>query len=640
MREWNLKAGDPLSLTLAADARLSPTDYCNDQIWELILSGGEPPALALQTTFGLRVRSLRLFPRFIENEVARSDPASFARPPSVRKFYPNYLQVTCSPFTGIDVICEYWVPQSQAVAGRMTMINTSDSPRSVRLEWAALLTPSQEGQRMAPGVIEGANILSGRSEGLVPVVFLSGGPQVGAGPYPSLFVDLPLAPGAAQSITWAHAALSSEEESYRLAHSITTRNFDAEWARIELVNSNQVEIHTGDPDWDAAFALSQKVALSLFLGPTQNLPYPSFVLARQPDMGFSLRGDGRDYNLLWSGQNPFDSYFLADQILFSAPQLVKGLLQNFFSTQNEAGFIDFRTGLGGQRSQLMAAPLLANLTWRVYKIIEDRSFLEEAFPCLKSFLDAWFDPGQDRDGDGVPEWSHPMQTGYDDHPLFSRWQPFSKGLDISASESPALCSFLLRECQALIHIAKQIGQDQATPELKDRIDRLRSAVENSWDVPKSQYQYWDRDTHTHTPLEILGEREGSGEIIINRDFQIPARLLFLIETKDESSRRLQLFLHGVTPSGQHLIERTLTDRFIWYFGKASATSDRVFSKIEQIVIQGLTPIDHISVYRVGYSDLDQTLLLPLWAGIPGKKRAQALLKNTIMAPRRFWKPYG
>lgn len=67
MRNWNLGPGDPLQLTIAADARLTPTDYTNDHIWELDLSGGDPSALALRTTFGLRARLMRLFPRFSEN---------------------------------------------------------------------------------------------------------------------------------------------------------------------------------------------------------------------------------------------------------------------------------------------------------------------------------------------------------------------------------------------------------------------------------------------------------------------------------------------------------------------------------------------------------------------------------------------
>ncbi|MBE0698261.1 MAG: hypothetical protein IH586_15185, partial [Anaerolineaceae bacterium] len=72
MHNWNLAAGDPLTLTLAADARLVTTNYSDDQIWELSLGGGEPAALALQTTYGLRAHWLRLFPRFVRGETART----------------------------------------------------------------------------------------------------------------------------------------------------------------------------------------------------------------------------------------------------------------------------------------------------------------------------------------------------------------------------------------------------------------------------------------------------------------------------------------------------------------------------------------------------------------------------------------
>src|SRR5512144_1506814 len=114
MQTWNLAAGAPLSLTLAADARLSSTNYADDQIWEMILGGGEPAALALQTTYGLRAHWMRLFPRFVRNEtgrrdVARIDPASFHTPPRITSFAPNSLAVTFSPFEGLEVLAEYRV---------------------------------------------------------------------------------------------------------------------------------------------------------------------------------------------------------------------------------------------------------------------------------------------------------------------------------------------------------------------------------------------------------------------------------------------------------------------------------------------------------------------------------------------------
>jgi hypothetical protein len=51
---WDLPMEKLEALTLAADVRLSKTDYCNDQIWELKFVKGSPACLALYTTYGLR----------------------------------------------------------------------------------------------------------------------------------------------------------------------------------------------------------------------------------------------------------------------------------------------------------------------------------------------------------------------------------------------------------------------------------------------------------------------------------------------------------------------------------------------------------------------------------------------------------
>jgi hypothetical protein len=168
MREWQLKAGDPLALTLASDVRLGPTDYCDDQIWELSLGGGDPPALAVETSYGLRARAMRIFPRFTLGENTLSDPNEFAQPPVVRQIFPNFLSLTFSPFPDIDVIAEYWVPQPHALAGRMEITNNGHKDYTLVLEMVARLTPT-EGQRMSPFEMQAATILSGQSGGLSPV---------------------------------------------------------------------------------------------------------------------------------------------------------------------------------------------------------------------------------------------------------------------------------------------------------------------------------------------------------------------------------------------------------------------------------------------------------------------------------------
>jgi hypothetical protein len=640
MREWNLKAENLRSITIASDARFTIPNYADDQVWELTLSGGEPPALALQTTYGLRARGLRLFPRFVEGEQDVSDPDRFFSPPTLKRFYPNFLLVACNPFPEIQVELEYWVAQSDAVAGRIRLTNKSSVQRQLRLDWNALLSPDEEGERMAPNEMEAAPLLSGTSGGLAPVVFTTGGAVATLGPFPALVLGLDLPPGGSRQFTWCHAARPTHEESFRLARQIAARNFDGERARLEMANASQVEIHTGDPDWDLAFALAQTSALGLFLGPTSQLPSASFVSARRPDHGYSLRGDGSDYGHLWSGQTALDAYTITNLILPGATELAWGLVHNFLSTQEEDGSIDWKPGMGGQRGNRLAAPLLATLAWRIFQVDRDIRTLEQVFPGLLNFVQAWFRPEHDRDGDGLPEWDDPMQAGLDDHPLFSRWHTWAKNVDISTSEGPALCALLYRECQAMIAMGQVLNRKEPLRALSSLADNLRSAVESAWGSRTSSYHNWDRDAHTIQKEETIGSITGSGTIRVEREFAQPVRVVLRIRSTAQPTRRSQAFVHGASSSGNHRIERIPPDRFQWYLGMGSTTSERTYAHIEYVEVQGLDPSDELSLHTAGYAWEEAASLLPLWAGLPSDKRAGQLVKKTITNPKRYWRPYG
>lgn len=640
MREINLNAGDPLHLTLAADARLSPTDYVNDQIWELTLNSGEPPAIAIQTTYGLRAIKMRLFPRFVEGHTSVTDPRKFTKQPIIRCFFPNFIEISFNPFDSLEVIGEYWTPRSNAIAGRINITNTSSLNKQVHFEWVALLKPSQGDMRMAPQEIEAVPTLVGMTGDLAPVVFITGGAYSVNSPYPALVHGLDLPPGKSRQFKWCQAALNTPEESFSLAREIAASNWDAEIARIELQNAGQLEIYTGNPEWDNAFALSQKAAFSLFIGKTLNLPHTSFATTRDTDDGYSFSGDGSDYGSQWNGQTPLDSYYLASLILPSSPNLAAGLLHNFLNSKNQEGEIDWKPGLGGQLSNRLATPLLASLAWRIYQINEDKEFLQKVFPRLFDFFLMWFTPRHDRDEDGVPEWDHPIQAGFEDHPLFARWHSWAQGVDITTSESPSLCAFLYQECQVLIRIAKLLNLTGSVPDLETHAENLHSVVENSWDEQHSTYTYWDRDSHIPTDQILLGEITGSGAIQINHNFAHPLRLVIRIKTGQETTRKPQITIHGTSPSGHHRIELIGADRILWFPGWGTASSDQTFSSLEHVEIQGLENDDSVIISSAGYSSQDITTLLPIWARIPSIERAKSLVENTIINPKHYWRSYG
>ena len=346
MHTWLLRPGDPTGLFLAADARVTHTNYCDDQIWELAVGRGEPAAINLQTNYGLRARSLRLFPRFTEGDDSFSNPDSFASPIKVEHYYPNSVQLLFAPFLGINAQLTYWIPESNAAAGQIILSNIGDTHRHFSLEWVALLVPGEIGERMAVKQLEAVHVLTGITQSLHPVFFMTGGVKPGGGSFPSLAITIDLPPGESRSISWALASLKDTKLSFDLARELTARNWAAEMARLQLLDTSLIDIHTGNESWDVAFALSQRIALSLIQSPTSTLPHSSFVTVRQPDYGFSIGEDGSDYNHLWNGQSALDSYYLTELLLITHPKLITGIFENFVTTQSENGTIDAKPGPG------------------------------------------------------------------------------------------------------------------------------------------------------------------------------------------------------------------------------------------------------------------------------------------------------
>ncbi len=638
MREWQLKSGDPLTLTLANDLRLVRTNYADDLIWELSLGGGEPPALALQSTWGLRARAFRLFPQFILNEIRYTDPATFAESPQVTRTFPNYLHLRFRLLNDLEVEAEFWIPEPQLVAGRFALMNSGASRLTLGLELVAQLTPA-DGQRMACSREEAPYLLEGQSDGLYPALFLSGGVTPGKGALPSLFTRMELAPDDKRTLVWGLAVTNDPQRSVALAREVPSLKWEAVLARLELLNSGQVEVYCGDPDWDAVFMLSQRQAIHLMLSESEQLPHPSFVISRQPDHGYSLLGDGSDYAYLWNGQSPLEAYYLADLLLPVAPNLAQGLLLNYLAVQEEDGFVDWRPGLAGQRSRLLATPLLASLAWRIYQATEDRGFLEYCFEPLCRFVRLWLSSVHDRDGDGFPEWDHVMQAGDDEHPIYTPWQPWAQGVDITTAERPALAAFLYRECTTLLAMA-QILERNDVEELESAAERLKNLVEACWDETAATYVDRDREVHANTRAEVLIEGQGSGIFWVERAFDEAVRLVVNIYTDERVRRYPTLFVHGKSASGKPRVMRIADEDIQWMPGWGHVTAERVFSAVKKVEVAGLDPEDRFVLSTAGYNGQDISHLIPLWAGIPNLERAQKLVQETLMNPLRFWREFG
>lgn len=641
MRDWSLRLGDPLHLTLAADARLSKPDYPNDHIWEVELGSNDPErsAVGIATTFGSRARSMRLFLRFTEGGNSVTDPNTFASKPSLRRFYPNFLTLDFVPFENLQTTADFWVPESHSVAGRVTLVNKTTSVRNIQLEICAALAPLN-GQSIVPTQQQLVNILAGQTSGIAPVIFMTGGPKHGPGPHASLILDLELGPGATRTISFAEAALDTIPEGFDLARKTAARPWQAELARIEMLDASQtIDIRTGDPDWDAALAFSQKAAHALFLH-SEHLPHPSFVQARHSDHGHSNKGDGTDYPPAWNGQFVLDAYYLTS-ILNVVPQVAKNLILNFLSTQNEDGEVDGKPGIAGQRGRFLAMPILASMVWKYYQTTQDQDFLAEIFPKLVRFFWSWFSGAHDRNRDGTPEWDHILQTGLEDNPLFDVWNPWSQGMDVSFVHSPSLESMLYREALTLTKIAKKLGKpDEETALIFAQADKLKISLDASWNSRVSFYSYRDRETGAMTEPKVIAKRKGDGAMRPKFESETPVRLLVEIQTNSPAAKRPEVEISEYFTKSKGETEVIAGHQFQWRTGGLVATTQTTFSRVGRISVVGLEETDKINIKIVDMTGEDITLGLPLWAGALEQQRAYAMIGRNIMTADRFDRPFG
>ena len=639
MKQWALRYGDPLALRIAADARLDPTDYADDQIWSLSLQGGEPPALAANTTYGLRAREARIFPAFQEDTALVVDPDSFLTPPTVNLFFVNYTRISFTPLGGLPMIAEYWTPDSHSLAGRFNIENQSTHLRTLSIHLASKLLPLGGGNVMQSGREGRTHFLFGSTGNLRPVFMLAGAEYRDLSAWTALSVSLELQPGEVQAIRWVQVARPDQTESFERANALLARGWNAEIERIFALNAALPEIETGNPEWDAAFAFAQRTAMRSYVGPSSHLPHPSFIFTRIPDRGYSRAGDGSDYNWQWDGQVATEAYVNLPQIVMGAPELAKGVLRNYLAVQAPDGFIDWKPGLAGQRNHALCLPLLAACAWHIYEYTEDQAFIAEVFPGLLKFLDAWFKEEQDRDGDGFPEWQHTIQSAFDDCPSFVRYRRWGQSADISCAEAPDLASYLHREFVSLAHMARLLEQPEIVREMAERAAALRERVAAMWSNTTCSFHYIDRDTHLSSIAVDLGNGPGDLDLEPYQVIDPPQRVLLRMFGPGEARPKAEVTIHGIGQNGRRRVESLKGSDVHWYRGYGSATSQSLFAEVKRIVVRGLEDDFDIFASTVDYRREDQTLLLPIWGGLLAGERLQALV-NTITDPERYWRPYG
>ena len=614
-----------IDMILAAETAEGNVDPCNDQIWHLTTEEGEPKALAISTSYGLRAYGMRVFPRFhMKNEIA-TDPRSFSKYPSPQFCSSNFIEIKLSPFPSVDATLRVWVPSSQILVGQVNLTLNSDQTESVLMEWVALLEPFPGGTPMSAVDQRINTVLAGKTKSLEPVFLLTGMPRTNISAYPSLSLELALRPSAPRQITWVLSSLENKDLSFYTARRFAASSLENEQLKLEVTQKKRFfAIGSQNSFFTAQIQASQNCMDQLLMPAFGKFRHQSIVSSRIQDNGFSQSRDGGDSGPGWGIQTSLDAFTAARILLPSSPEILKGLLQNFLDQQADNGTLEMLTSWTGKKTGKLATPVLAGLAFEIYNYTQDKVWLGRVFPQLLSGLNAWFSEFTDRDLDGFPEWQHILQTGF--KPSNYESDEGMKNLEIliKAAESPALAALLFKECENLATMAAVLDFAETTESLVQKGDSLKELVQSCWNEKESYFQYRDLFNHSlKSSVKIVTYRR-NGHFPLSGYKSFSSSTVVEIQRLEATSHEFEIQIQTIDQ-----IQKLTEKSFDWRGTKGSMVINSSIGDIKFLDIRGLKKSEMVLLSEPAFEFFDPYAVIPFWAGCAAKEQTVAFLQNKL-----------
>ncbi len=388
-------------------------------------------------------------------------------------------------------------------------------------------------------------------------------------------------------------------------------DWPGEISHLKVAQQGQLEITTGDAEWDFALALSQKQA---------KLIVNQIPSAEQPETS-------PDFEL-----SPFQALILLRSIQPLEPELIKNILAQVYKDQKQ----------GEKKSEQNQTPALlaSELLWQSNQFGLDNKIWSEYLPAASEWLESWFSTDFDTDRDGIPEVVHPMilnLEGFEpgDSPGENRFVPYPY------LESPALGALLfndLRKLMELVHISgTSLGSD-----LESKKECLLKYLRESQDPDSGHFQ--TRDSHSHKVVNgfTISENIRPGLNLLRTGFQQPTRIGIHHQHNNahQTPGEFTIILHGQDQRGNSRVEEVHSKNFTWGKDVNWGLTESVFSKLDFCTLKSSHAQEQITLAAPSTSDHAITLTLPLWAEILSDDQAQFYIQNVLQDPDQYWSPYG
>lgn len=217
------------------------------------------------------------------------------------------------------------------------------------------------------------------------------------------------------------------------------KNFNQPFAEcVEKVAASYNVWLRGIPEvsekYNEAKKLAAYVIWSSVVNPRGNLSRPAIYMSKN------------SMTNIWNWDNCFNAMAVVEQ----DPKLALDQLMIFFDKQDESGLLpDFINDKYASWS--CCKPPIHGWTLRWLMKRSDfftKDVLKEIYAPLASWTDWWF-RYRDYDNDGIPQYNHGNDSGWDNSTLFYKGVPV---------ESPDLSSFLIIQMEVLSNLAHEIGR--------------------------------------------------------------------------------------------------------------------------------------------------------------------------------------
>ncbi len=608
----------PRALIFGSEGHNSLIDLKNDQIWELGISESGTSSFYLHTTYNLRARSMRLEPNF----VIINKPDATALPNQILTKVLSYsaaslvLQLQVKHYC--EVIFECFLSQPDTLVGNIAIKNLWDDDLTIRVDMACFLAPMGKGVPMRQQQGDNFNYLSGRTDDLAPVLFMTGAPSLTNNPTSALTAKEKLTSKSSQTWSWALVTKQKQDDSLNAAQKIiaspwlkTAQNYRQYRARDFLT------IQTGLSTWDTAIALSQTQASLHQVLPAQHVHGPHFINTRLPNQPI----ESDRYNQVPELMNALILNHLSYTLLPSQAGLMSSLVENHLNQVLE-------TSNPNVKSKNL--PILSEICLAIFEITQDVRFLEKVYPILKKIYNQWVPSPAEIDKHPGFVWDEPqalmIESGLY---LFDSWEPFGKGLNFKMVESPALVAMLYRESLALEKIARLLADEDSLHQFSQTSKVVKCRLQSHWQKTPPAFNYQDAETGQIPPCVQYYSGLVKDKLYINQTFNEPQRLLCHLQADDENNRSCTVILKGIGQDGKPVTELFKPKNIRWSDGLAHLTTKNVFNTLNTIEIEGLKSKDQLVLESPYLTQQDISCLLPLWSGGLQKKQVNALIETIL-----------